>query len=338
MHTGKHYKLREVLYWTRREIFGLTVLGTVPTVLYEVWDIKLTIPWLPIALIGTAVAFIVGFKNNATYGRLWEARQIWGAIINASRSWGIMVTDFVTTKNSTLNDSEDDLKKIHTRLIYRHMGWLTALRFQLREPRAWENLNTSYNAEYRRQYSIPEHESKLEVELAKFLSEDEIKYVLGKKNRATHLITLQSRELRSLVENGLTDNFRHIEMENMLVNLYDQQGKCERIKNFPYPRQFATINLYFARLFTFLVPFGMLQEFDKLGDHYVWLTIPFTVLVCWVFLSMEKIGEATENPFEGTPNDIPMAALCRTIEIDLREMLDEKDVPPPVGAVNNILM
>jgi putative membrane protein len=338
MHTGKHYTLREVLYWTRREIFGLLVLGTVPTILYEVWGIKLTIPWLPIALIGTAVAFIVGFKNNATYGRLWEARQIWGAIINASRSWGIMVNDFVTTKNSTLNHSEDELKKIHTRLIYRHMGWLTALRFQLREPRAWENLNTSYNAEYRRRYSIPEHESKLEVELAKLLSEDDMKYVLSKKNRATHLITLQSRELRLLVENGLIDNFRHIEMENMLVNLYDQQGKCERIKNFPYPRQFATINLLFARLFTFLVPFGTLQEFDKLGEHYVWLTIPFTVLVCWVFLTMEKIGEATENPFEGTPNDIPMAALCRTIEIDLREMLDEKDVPPPLGAVNNILM
>ena len=130
----------------------------------------------------------------------------------------------------------------------------------------------------------------------------------------------------------LIDNFRHFEMENMLVNLYDQQGKCERIKNFPYPRQFATINLYFARLFTFLVPFGMLQEFDKLGDHYVWLTIPFTVLVCWVFLTMEKIGEATENPFEGTPNDIPMAALCRTIEIDLREMLDEKEVPAACGS------
>ena len=90
MHTGKHYTLREVLYWTRREIFGLLALGTIPTVLYEVWDIKLTIPWLPIALIGTAVAFIVGFKNNATYGRIWEARQIWGAIVNASRpgeSW-----------------------------------------------------------------------------------------------------------------------------------------------------------------------------------------------------------------------------------------------------------
>jgi putative membrane protein len=91
-------------------------------------------------------------------------------------------------------------------------------------------------------------------------------------------------------------------------------------------------------LFALLVPFGTLQEFDKLGDHYVWLTIPFTVLICWVFLTMEKIGEASENPFEGMPNDVPMAALSRTIEIDLREMLDEKEVPPPLTAVNNILM
>ena len=337
MHAGKHYTIREVLFWTRREIFGLSLLVAIPTVLYEVWDIKLTLPWLPIALIGTAVAFIVGFKNNATYGRLWEARQIWGAIVNASRSWGIMVQDFVA-KKSTLNYSDEELRKIHTRLIYRHMGWLTALRFQLREPRAWENLNTSYNAEYRRSYSIPEHESKLEVELAKFLSEEDMNYILSKKNRATQLITLQSRDLRLLTENGLIEPLRHFAMENMLVNLYDQQGKCERLKNFPYPRQFATINLFFVRLFVMLVPFGMLPEFDKLGDHYIWLTIPFTVLVCWVFLTMEKIGESTENPFEGTANDIPMAALCRTIEIDLREMLEEKEVPSPVAAVNNILM
>jgi ion channel-forming bestrophin family protein len=336
MHTGKHYTLREVLYWTRREIYFLLLLGTVPTVLYEFWDIKLTLPWLPIALIGTAVAFIVGFKNNATYGRLWEARQIWGAIVNASRSWGILVKDFVSTRQT--NVSTELLKQIHTRLVYRHLAWLTALRFQLREPRAWENMTRSYNVEYKSHYRIPELEGKLEIELAKFLSPSDLTYVLSKKNRATQIVNLQSNDLRALEETGLIDNFRHIEMENMLINLYDQQGKCERIKNFPYPRQFATLNLYFVCLFTMLVPFGMLQEFDKLGNHFVWLTIPFTVLVCWVFLTMEKIGEVTENPFEGSPNDVPIAALSRTIEIDLREMLDEDDLPPPIAAVNNILM
>jgi len=337
MHAGKHFTLREVLYWTRREIYVLLLLGTIPTALYAL-AIRLRLPWLPVALIGTAVAFIVGFKNNATYGRLWEARQIWGAIINSSRSWGIMVIDFVAKNNATQNVSDQELRKIHTRLIYRHISWLTALRFQLREPRAWENLNTPYNAEYRRHYSIPEHENKLDVELGKFLSEGELSYILSKKNRATQIITLQSQELRTLTEKGLIDPLRQVEMENLLVNFYDQQGKCERIKNFPYPRQFATLNLYFVRLFTLLVPFGMLEEFDKMGEHVVWLTIPFTALVCWVFLTMEKIGEATENPFEGTPNDVPMAALSRTIEIDLREMLDEKDLPPPVMAVNSILM
>jgi putative membrane protein len=149
---------------------------------------------------------------------------------------------------------------------------------------------------------------------------------------------LQSADLATLASRGALDAVRHVELENLLVSLYDQQGKCERIKNFPYPRQFATLNLYFVHLFTLLVPFGMLQEFDKLGDHFVWLTIPFSTMVCWVFLTMEKIGEATENPFEGTANDIPMAALSRTIEIDLRDMLDEKELPVPVQPVNDILM
>ena len=336
MHAGRHYKLREVLYWTRREIYVLIPLAAVPTVLYGIYDFEISLPWLPIALVGTAVAFIVGFKNNATYGRLWEARQIWGSIVNNSRSWGILVKDFINSPDSSTN--ANDLSAIHTRLIYRHIGWLTALRFQLREPRAWENLTRKYNAEYRKHYSIPEHETKLEDEIAKFLSPEELAYILNKKNRATQLLHLQGADLRKLRDTGFIDGFRHIEIEKLLVNLYEQQGKCERIKNFPYPRQFATLNLYFVCLFSILVPFGLLQEFDKLGEYYVWLTIPFSVMVSWVFLAMEKIGEATENPFEGTPNDVPIAALSRNIEIDLREMLDEINIPPPVQAVNNILM
>ncbi len=90
-----------------------------------------------------------------------------------------------------------------------------------------------------------------------------------------------------------------MELEKLLVDLYDQQGKCERIKNFPYPRQFATLNLMFVRLFNGLVPFGMLGEFAKLGDGFVWLTIPFSALVAWVFNMMERIGESTGEPLRG---------------------------------------
>lgn len=94
----------------------------------------------------------------------------------------------------------------------------------------------------------------------------------------------------------------------------------------------------FVRLFAGLIPFGILNEFQKLGDWEVWLTIPFSVTVAWIFMAIEKVGESTENPFEGSANDVPITAMSRTIEIDLREMLDEKDLPPAIQPVNKILM
>jgi putative membrane protein len=334
MHAGSHYTIKEFLFWTRRDIYILVVLAIVPTLLYHYlgWH-WLAIPWVPITLVGTAAAFIVGFKNTQTYNRLWEARQIWGAIVNSSRAWGIMVKDCVISE-----DAATDTKAIHKQLIYRHIAWLTALRFQLRESRTWENLNKSYNKEYSRFYTIPEKTQKLEEELKKYLSAEELTYVLSKKNRATHIVSLQSKQLKELKQSGLIDSLNHVAMEGLLINFYEQQGKSERIKNFPYPRQFASINLFFVRLFVFMVPFGMLKEFEKLGDHMVWLTVPFSVLVSWVFSSMEKVGESTENPFEGGANDVPITSMSRTIEIDLREMLDETDLPPAIQPINNILM
>jgi ion channel-forming bestrophin family protein len=328
MHTGSHYKISEFIIWTRRDIYKLIILATIPTVLFQVFDLKwIAIPWVPVSIIGTAAAFLVGFKNTQTYGRLWEARQIWGAIVNTSRTWGILSKDFVLADTSVCKE-----------LIYRHCAWLTALRFQLRKPQSWENTNKKHFVEYRNYFVVPEWKGTLEEELKKYLSEEELTYILSKKNRATQLIALQSKQLKALRGAGKIEPNEYTEMERCLAALYDHQGKCERIKNFPYPRQFATINLYFIWLFVFMLPFGMLNEFQKLGGQLVWLTIPFTVIVAWVFTSIEKVGEATENPFEGGANDIPMAALSRTIEIDLRDMLNEADLPEALVPVNKILM
>lgn len=339
MHAGRRFTLREVLYWTRREIILFLILAIVPTVLYEVVGWKwLTLPWVPIALVGTAVAFLTGFRNNACYDRLWEARQIYGAIVNSSRSWGIMVMDFVTARHAGSPVEEEELQRIRTRLIHRHIAWLHALRFQLRQPRVWENLVKVYNREYRKWYTIDEVENRLEDALSGLVPPAEQARVLAKSNRATQLIAEASRDLRELRDLGLIEDFRHMELEKLLVDLYTQQGKCERIKNFPYPKQYGTLNLMFTRLFINLVPYGMLNEFSRIGDGFVWLTIPFSALVAWVFNMMEKIGEASENPFEGGANDVPITAITRTIEIDLREMLGEQDIPKPLAPVNNILM
>jgi putative membrane protein len=343
MHSGRKYSLSEFVRWTRTDIYWMAALAAVPTVLYQLVDYGplnfkwLAIPWVPIAMIGTAAAFIVGFRNTQTYARVWEARQIYGAIVNLSRAWGIMVVDFIS--NSTASaPSAEEIKDLQQQLMYRHIGWLTALRFQLREPRAWENMTQSYNQEYLRTYKIPERESNVAEELSQFISPEECTHLLSKKNRATHLIHLQSQQLTRLKKQGMIDPLDYVEMEKILKELYEQQGKCERIKNFPYPRQFASINLFFIRLFIIMVPFGMLNEFAKLGPAFVWLTIPFSTIVSWVFNAMERVGESTENPFEGSANDVPITAMSRTIEIDLREMLGETELPPALTPVNNILM
>jgi putative membrane protein len=336
MHTGRNYTLKELVIWTRREIYVLTFIAVLATTLYALagWT-WLSIPWVPVALMGTAAAFLVGFKNSATYARAWEARQIWGGIVNSSRSWGIMVRDFIHDASAT----DAEIKRVHQQLIYRHIAWMTALRYQLREPRSWETIFTkSYNTEYIAAYGIPERTGNLTEELQKLISADELAYVLTKKNRATQLISLQSKQLLELSTRGWIEDLRYIQLETMLKEFYDHQGKSERIKNFPYPRQFATINRFFIRLFVTMVPFGLLKEFDKLGDDLIWLTIPFSVVVSWVFTTLEQIGESTENPFEGGPNDTPITSMSRTIEIDLRDMLDETDLPPALQAVNNILM
>jgi putative membrane protein len=333
MNTGRLYKLQHFIPWTRKKIYYLIVISAIPTVLYYFFELKwLAIPWVPVALVGTATAFIAGFRNTQTYNRLWEARQIWGAIVNSSRTWGILVKDMVRV------GSEES--KIHQELIYRHFAWLTALRFQLRENRTWENVKTrSYNREYLQYYTVPEWEGNLADELKKYVSEDELAFILKKKNKAAQILALQSAQLRNLNEQGKVADLNYVEIQALLKDFYEQQGKSERIKNFPYPRQFASINVMFVYLLSIVLPLGFLSEFSKMGLEFVWLTIPISVIVGWVFFTLEQIGESTENPFEGNANDVPISSMSRAIEIDLRDMFGEENLPEPLVAnSNNILM
>lgn len=335
MHAGKSYKFFEFLLWTRRNIYMLLIISVLPVVLYQVAGVKwIVIPWTVVALLGTATAFLVGFKNTQTYNRTWEARQIWGAILNNSRAWGTMSRDFINNKEKSKE------------LIYRHFAWLTALRYAMRESRAWETTNKAYNKEYKAYYSIPERETSLEEELKKYLPEDELKYILSTKNKAAQILSLQSKTTKELLDSKEIDNYRFVEMQKGIKDLFEQQGRSERIKNFPYPRQFATINSFFIKLFCWLLPFALLKEFDKLNDgvndlmngNMVWLVIPFSVLISWVYTSLEQVGESTENPFEGSANDVPISQISRTIEIDMREMLGETDLPPALQPKNNIIL
>ena len=340
-----------MVLWTRWELCVFTFIALIPAILFEVIGFKwLQLPWTPIALIGTAVAFLIGFQNNAAYGRIWEARKIWGGMVNYSRSWSRMVMDMVTNEYAKEPVSEKVLEGHRKTLIYRHLAWLTAMRHAMRQSKPWEVFNKyRTNREWSEMVHIPERENTLEEDLKTLLSDEELSHVMQKTNKATAIMSLQSGYLRSLKEKGFIWEFSFLELESMLTELLNLQGKSERIKNFPYPRQYATLSFDFVRIFILLLPFGVIPEFSRIGErlvesfpvigtYFVWIAIPFTAIVSWVFHTMQRIGTVGENPFEGSANDVPISTIARGIEIDLREMMGEKDVPEPLPAVYDVQM
>ncbi|OAJ61735.1 multidrug transporter [Paraburkholderia ginsengiterrae] len=325
MHLGKSYKFSEFLFWTRRQIYGLLICGSVPVFLYKTLGLTwLSVPLTVVVLLGTATSFIVGFKNAQTYNRAMEAQHIWTSILSASRLWGIVARDFPV-----------DLQ-VSKELVHRHLAWLTTLRYELREPRIWESTDKPFNAEYQRFYSIPEREIELQDLLPLYLPSTEATQVLSSLSKPTQVLSLQGAAISRLLASGKINGSFYMELERTLRELIDLQGSAERLKNFPYPRQYATINMLFVRFFCLLFPFGLLQEFNKLNDsvtglmhgNMVWLVVPFSVMVSWMYTSLEQVGESTENPFEGGANDVPISMLCRTIERELRDMLGDAEMPP----------
>lgn len=320
MHLGKSYSLVEFTFWSRRQLYVSLACGALPVVLFHVFGLKwLSIPVSVVVLLGTATSFIVGFRNVQTYSRALEAQQVWTEILNCSRNFGLMSRDFLATPAARRD------------LLLRHCAWLTALRYQLRTPRPWENAGKVSNVEYRKYYQVPEWETPLAQAIARYLPQDELALHLHAENAAVHLLGTQAATIKRMFDGGEIGNAFYLELAGAIRGLVAQQGRAEKIKDFPYPRQYAVVNQLFVRMFCLLLPFGVLTEFQKLDasvtgilhGSLVWLVIPFSTLIAWMYLALEQVGESTENPFEGNANDVPMALICRKIEREYMEMLGE---------------
>jgi putative membrane protein len=353
MYTKKKYSSRQMLYWTRRELRFFFLSALIITVLYEVVGLQwLQVPWAALALVGTAVAFLIGFQSNAVYGRLWEARQIWGGIVNDSRMFVIMMNDMITNEHAKDPATKTELEAIKRTIVFRHIAWLTSLRHAMRQIKPWESFrNNKRNQEFVDVLHIPELESSLEDDLKQHLSAEEYSEVHNKTNRATAVLSLQSNHLRQLKERGLIWEFSFLELQAKISALITHQGKSERIKNFPYPRQYATLGYDLVNTFVLLLPFGIIPAFSNLGGsfsdvfptlapYFVWLGVPFSAMIAWVFNTMQRIGTVGENPFEGSANDVPISTIARGIEIDILETIgiDKADIPAPVPADYDVQM
>lgn len=321
--------------WKNLIIFTVYAIIIFCLYYYLGWNF-INIPFQPLSIIGIAVAFYIGFKNSQSYDRFWEGRKIWGGIVNYSRTWTIQVLSFIDTGNESKN------KQIQQRLIYRHIGWINALRVQLRQPRSWtikenHSVEALFNKHNERNISCNE--------AVLYVSAKEYKDLEQRVNPATHLVKNQALDITTLKKEGAIDGFQEDQLQSILEEFYNLQGMCERIKNTPFPRQYGYFSKVFTWIFVLLLPFGLLDVFEdnalaltnELKEWYSFLMIPFSVLISWIFVTMEVIGDNSEDPFEGRINDVPMTALCRTIEIDLRDMLDETELPEGIQPMDNIL-
>ncbi len=298
------HQVRGVMWHNRYPIMAYTGIAVFFCVLYELhlrFDLWMpNIPIFPISILGGALAIFLGFRNNSAYDRWWEARKVWGAIVNNSRTFAMYVISYSSEKFSNGEVEESEIKKWRKRMIYRHLAWVYTLINQLRK-----------DAEH---------------EVGKYLSKEERKRIRKVHNPATHIINFQAADLKNAYECGIIEDFRHMELGNMLKTFYDEQGKSERIKNTIFPFYYNYFTRVFLWIFIICLPMTLVPDMG-------WGTVPMAVAISFVFTILEKSGTLTEDPFEGRAADTPLYTIGRNIEIDLMEMLEDEIIPKPVPVV-----
>jgi putative membrane protein len=250
------------------------------------------------AVLGTSLAFFLGFITNSAYDRWWEARKKWGAIVNDSRNFGRQLLTFVDT-------SDPKTKSIVEKMVYRQIAWCYALKHQLRRQ------DTS-------------------ASLQRILGKKDMESLKKWSNQANALTFIQSDALNKLKADRKINLFQTLQIERTMNALMDHLGACERIKNTIFPTQYSFFVHGFIIVFLILIPHGTVSN---MGYWSVLLTFG----IGFVYLMIETIEISMHDPFDMEPSDTPMSAICRTIEIDLMQMAGAKKVPKPVTPVDGIL-
>tara|TARA_R110002111_G_scaffold78000_1_gene123808 strand:+ start:508 stop:1422 length:915 start_codon:yes stop_codon:yes gene_type:complete len=250
-------------------------------------------------ILGTALAFFIGFNNNQAYDRWWEARKIWGSLVNNSRTWSRQLLYFVHPVENITNSEFEEKKQ---RLIKRHIAFLYALK---------ENLRTENKKEYE-----------------SYLSQNEIEEINKQSNKHNAILSFQAKDLDELYQVNSIDGFKFMELNKMIVTFCDDMGKSERIKNTVFP---TTYN-YYSKAFIWIFVYSVTMT---IGNTIGIWSIIFGTLVGYIFFTIQSIGQTLLNPFQDIRTGIPLAQITRTIEINLLEMLDEENIPEPIMSVDD---
>ncbi len=279
-------------YWFNSIKWNLLIVSIFSSVLYFSSDylINLNIPISVGAFLGTAIALLLSFKLSQSYDRWWEARKIWGSIVNDSRTLVMQLHGFTNKENRTVTD----------RMAYRQIAWCYSLSQDLRNENATENIN-------------------------EFIGQQELNAIRNQNNTPLTLLANQSQDLSILHNDEFINDYQQIQIDSTLVQLCASMGKAERIKNTPFPKPYRlTLHLF---IYIFLITLSVsLTEMPSLAE------IPFLIFISIPFFLMEKIAFNIQDPFENKPMDIAMTSISRTIEINIKELLGDKNIPKPIAS------
>ena len=365
----REYSLRRVFATVGRPVLLYTGVAAVVSAAHVAGWRWLDVPALPVSLLAATLGILLGFRNNSGYERWWEARTLWGGVVNQSRTFARQVLTFVPAAlppvdepsgerragaarvvasrlldtalgaaagtswsadgadgavrdrdgaaapatragerdaGHTAGDGSPGVSADVRELVYAQIGFANALRCHLR-----------------REDPSPA--------IAPFFAPAVVDALRGEQNVPAAVLAWIATRLRRILDGRRTDDtFRLAALDDTLTELTNLLGGCERIKNTPIPRPYDWLPNVMVRLYLLILPLGMVADLGL-------VTPLVTAVIALLFLSLDAIGRLVETPFENEANDTPMTALCRTIEINLRQMLGERELPSPVQPVDGIL-
>ncbi|MRG47249.1 hypothetical protein GFS24_19160 [Chitinophaga sp. SYP-B3965] len=287
----KGIPLRYIFGTIRYEILAVTVYTLLINVLYYQYGLReIAIPLAIPMVLGTVLSLLLAFRSNQAYDRWWEARTIWGAIVNDSRSLVRQLTSMINNSNET-----EEIRHFRDQFVRRQIAWNYALGQSLRKKDPLKGLD-------------------------RLLSRRELNFVSKFDNVPAGLLQMHSRDLRYALQHEWINTYQQVEMDKTLTRLCDAMGKCERIKNTIFPATYSLYTHFAVIFFILLLPFALI---DSLGI----VEVPLVAAISASFLLIEKMAINLQDPFENKPTDTPMTSIARKVERDLLQMLEETQMP-----------
>lgn len=272
-------------YWFNLIKWDIVLVACFVTASYvlEQQYLKIELPLSFSGFLGTSITLLLSFKLSQSYDRWWEARKIWGAIVNDSRS-------FVT---QLLNYTNPQAKATVTKMALRQIAWCYLFADNLRE-------------------------KDTENSIAKYVPEEEKDILRGHNHKPLSILNKHSNDLNTLHRNGDLNDFQQVQIDSTIVRLCESMGKAERIKKTVFPKTYRLTLRFFIFVFLFLLSLSFM-------NFEMWIGIPVLIVISIPFLLLEKIAKNVQDPFSNRPTDCPIGSISRTIELNIKELIENKE-------------